>query len=72
MRLKWGCTKDLDCHPFAVVVDVVTEFAKERVLSELLYDADLVLMSETIDRVRNKLMKWKGTFESRGLKVIFL
>ena len=33
---------------FAVMVDVVTEFAREDVLSELLYADDLVLMSETI------------------------
>ena len=33
---------------FAVVVDVVTEFAKESALSELLYVGDFVLMSETI------------------------
>ena len=34
---------------FAVVVDVVTEFARECALSELLYTDDLVLMSETIE-----------------------
>ena len=34
---------------FAVVVDVVTEFAREGALSELLYANDLVLMSETIE-----------------------
>ena len=35
--------------PFAVVADVVTEFAREGALSELLYADDLVLMSETIE-----------------------
>ena len=34
---------------FALVVDVVTEFAREGVLSELLYADGLVLMSETIE-----------------------
>ena len=33
---------------FAVVIDVVTEFAIEGALSELLYVDYLVLMSETI------------------------
>ena len=33
---------------FAVVVDVVTEFAREGALSELLYADDLVLMSEVM------------------------
>ena len=34
---------------FAVVVDYVTEFAREGALSELLYDDDLVLISDTIE-----------------------
>ena len=34
---------------FAVVVDVVTVFAGDGALSELLYADDLVLMSETIE-----------------------
>ena len=34
---------------FAVMVDVVTEFAREGALSELLCADDLVLMSGTID-----------------------
>ena len=33
----------------AVVVDVVTGFAREDALSELLYGDDFVLMSETIE-----------------------
>ena len=41
----------------------------EDALSELLYADNLVLMSETIDRLRNKFFKWKETFESKGLKV---
>ena len=54
---------------FALVVDVVTEFAREGALSELLYADDLVLMSETIMGLRNKLRKWKVAFESKGLNV---
>ena len=54
---------------FAVVVDVVTEFASEGALSEFLYADDLVLMSETIEGLRNKFLKWKETFESKGFKV---
>ena len=42
---------------FAVVVDVVTEFSREGALSELLYADDLFLMSETIERLRNKFLK---------------
>ena len=50
---------------FAVVVDVVTEFAGEGALSELLYADDLVLMSETIQGLRNKFIKWKEAYESK-------
>ena len=46
----------------AVVVDVVTEFARKEGQSDLLYVDDLVLMSETIDGVRNKFSKRKGAF----------
>ena len=39
---------------FAAVVDVVIELG---VLSELLYADDLVLMSETVERLRNMFLK---------------
>ena len=42
---------------FVVVVDVVTEFARDDALSELLYSVDIVLMSETIEGLRNKFLK---------------
>ena len=58
---------------FAVVVDVVTEFAREGALSELLYADNLVLMSEIIESLnclthQDKFLKWKEAFESKGLK----
>ena len=53
---------------FAVVVDAVTEFARQGVLCELLYADDLFLMSEAIEGLLNKFRKRNGTFESKGLK----
>ena len=50
---------------FALVVDVVTEFAREGALSELLYGDDLVLMSEIIDGLRNKFMKLNEAFGNK-------
>ena len=41
----------------------------EGVLSELLYADDLVLMSEIIEGLGNKFIKWKQAFESKGLKI---
>ena len=54
---------------FAVVVDVVTEFDREGAQSELLYADGLILMSEPIEGLGNKFLKWKEAFESKGLKV---
>ena len=51
----------------AVVVDVVTDFARGG--DKLLYADDLVLMSKKIEGLRNKFIKWKEAFESNGLKV---
>ena len=52
-----------------MVVDVVTEYAREGVLSELLHADDLALMNETIKGYRNKFLKWKEAFEITGLNV---
>ena len=51
------------------MVDVVTEFTRDGVLNELLYADDSVLMSETMEGLMNKFLKWKEAFESNGLKV---
>ena len=53
----------------AMVTDVVIEFAREGVLSVLLNADDLVLVSETIKGLRNKFLRWKDAFVSRGLKL---
>ena len=53
---------------FAVIVDVVTEFVREGVLSEMLYADDVVLMSETIVGLWNTLLKLKEAFESKGFQ----
>ena len=39
---------------FAVVADVVTEHARERLLNEILYADDLVLMSESLEDLRER------------------
>ena len=43
---------------FAVVVDVVTEIARDGALSELLSAEDLGLMSETFEGLKNMFPKW--------------
>lgn len=54
---------------FAIVVDVVTESAREGLISEMLYADDLVLTRGTMEGLREKFWKWKEAFESKGLKV---
>ena len=42
---------------------MLSEFDREGVLSKLPYADDLVLMSETIEGLRNGLTKWKEALE---------
>ena len=57
-QVKLGMHQGSVLSPFllAVVVDAVTEFAREGELSEFLYAVDLVLMCETIEGLRNKFL----------------
>ena len=54
---------------FAIMVDVVMESVRNGLVSEMLYADDLVLMSETIEGLREKFWKWKEAFKSKGLNV---
>ena len=54
---------------FAIVVDVITENAKRGVVDELLYADDLVIMSETMEDLKERFWNWKNALESKGLKV---
>ena len=55
---------------FGIVVDVVTENAKEGLMNEVLYTDDLVLMSETMEGLKERFLKWRSALESKGLKRI--
>ena len=54
---------------FPLLVDVVTDFAREGALSELLYADNFAPMSETVEGLRDKFLKWKKAFVSNDLKV---
>ena len=54
---------------FAIVVDVITENVREGLMKEILYADGLVLISETIEELREKFRKWKEAFESKGMNV---
>ena len=54
---------------FDIVVDVVTKHAREGLLNEILYADDLVLMSESLEELREKFQRWRRALEGKGLKV---
>ena len=54
---------------FAIVIDVVTEHAREGLLNEILYADDLVLMKESLDDLKERLQRWRSALEDKGLKV---
>ena len=54
---------------FAVQVDVVTEHAREGLLNEILYADGLVLMSESLEDLRERFQRCRSALEGKGLKV---
>ena len=54
---------------FVIVVDVVIDSVRSGSMSEILYADDLVLMSETMEGLRENFWKWKEALESKRLKV---
>ena len=49
---------------FAIVADVITKYLREELINEFLGADDLLLMSERIENLREKILKWKEAFES--------
>ena len=54
---------------FAIAADVISENGREGLMNEILYADDLVLMSESIENLKEKFLKWKEAFRSKRLKV---
>ena len=54
---------------FAIAVHIISENPREGLMNEILYADDLVLMSESMENRKEKFLKWKEAFESKGLKV---
>ena len=59
-RLLIGAGSVLSPLLFAIVVDVITENARRGVVNELLYADDLVLMSETMEDFKGKILELEG------------
>ena len=54
---------------FAIVVDVITKHARRRMVNELLHADHFVLMSNTMEDLKERFWNWKSALESKGLKV---
>ena len=54
---------------FAIVVNIITENSREGLMNEILFTDDSILMSENMENLREKFLKWKEAFKSKELKV---
>ena len=61
-EVKVGKHQGTVLSPFLQLWQMLSDLAREGVLSELLHAGDLVLMRETIKGLRNNLLKWKEAF----------
>ena len=50
-------------------MDVITENERRGVINESLYADDLVIMSETMEDLKERFWNWKDAMKSKGLKV---
>ena len=49
-------------------MDIITEKARKGVINELLYADDLVLMSKTIEDLKETFWNWTVALESKNLR----
>ena len=54
---------------FAFMVPVIVKNARKRPMNKMLCADNLVLLSERIENLKEKVLKWKEGFESKRLKV---
>ena len=54
---------------FVVVMEALTQDVRESLPRELLYADDLVLMTESIEELKGKVLRWKECMEAKALKM---
>ena len=69
--VKVGVHQETSLSPilFTMVIDVLTEDARDGSLMELLCAEDLVLCGESSNEVMDKYGRWKNELEGKGLRV---
>ena len=56
---------------FTVTVDVITDYAREDLANYISYADSLFTISDRTENLREKFLKWKEAFDSKGMKVNF-
>ena len=70
-KVKVGLHQGSVLSPLLVVIvmDVVSRELREGLPWELLYADDLVLMADSEEALKEKILKWKAGIEAKGLKM---
>ena len=54
---------------FVIVMEMISRELRAGLPLELLYADDLILMAESEESLRDKIVKWKSGLEAKGLKM---
>jgi len=54
---------------FVIVTEMISREVRAGLSLELLYADDLILMAESEESLRDKIVKWKSGLEAKGLKM---
>ena len=54
---------------FVIVMEIISTELRAGLPVELLYADDLILMAESEESLRDKIVKWKSGLEAKGLKM---
>jgi len=54
---------------FVIVMEMISRELREGLPVELLYSDDLILMAQSEESLRDKIVKWKSRLEVKGLKM---
>jgi len=70
-NVKVGLHKGSVLSPllFVIVMEMISRELRARLPLELLYADDLILIAESEESLRKKIVKWKSGLEAKGLKM---
>ena len=52
-----------------LIISITTKIPEQGIYVELLYADDLILIAESEESLRDKIVKWKSGLEAKGLKM---